>query len=111
MSSAAIAPLHQHAFDPTPVIECGVIGPHQQPGFLLRAPRLESLVWDLTSEIATTRQMWDDERDAWWIAASYLETAVRVVLRSFPSVLVLDEAEGDRLFSRDGRTMLQQRLL
>jgi hypothetical protein len=34
---------------------------------------------------------------------------IRIVLRSFPSVLVLS-GEEDRLYSRDGLTMSQQRL-
>lgn len=93
----------------TPVIECGVEGPHRQQGFLLRAERLETLVWDIDSEIASPRKRWDEERGAWWIAASYLDSVVRIVLRSFPSVLVLT-GEEDRLYSRDGMTMSQQRL-
>ena len=46
---------------------------------------------------------------AWWIAASYLEPVVAIVLRSFSSVLVRGVNE-DRLLSRDGIAALQGRL-
>ncbi len=108
MTSATMAPLHDGS-GATPVIEFGVEGPHRQDGFLLRAPRLETLVWDLDGEIASTRRHWDERRSAWWIASSYLEPVIRIVLRSFPSVLVL-KGDEDRLYSRDGLTMTQQRL-
>jgi hypothetical protein len=111
MNNPAMAQLQQDHATITPVIERGITGPHQQPGFLLRAPRLETLIWDLEREIASTRQFWQEDRGAWWIASSYLDTAIQIVLRSFPSVLVLNEADHDHLFSRDGRTMVQQRLL
>jgi hypothetical protein len=109
VTKAAMALIYEDGDGTTPVIECGVEGPHRQPGFLLRAARLETLVWDLDGEIASTRRYWDEQRSAWWIASSYLEPVIRIVLRSFPSVLVLD-GDQDRLFSRDGLTMRQQRL-
>jgi hypothetical protein len=109
MNGAATALLQRDPEFTTPVIECGVEGPHRQQGFLLRAERLETLVWDLESEIASPRKQWDDRREAWWVAASYLDSVIRIVLRSFPSVLVLS-GEEDRLYSRDGLTMSQQRL-
>jgi hypothetical protein len=110
----SFAPLAAHSPDripETPVIECGIIGPHQQQGFLLRASRVETLVWDLDDEIASTRRVWLEDRSVWWIAASYLEPVIRIVLRSFPSVLVMHDRDDDRLYSRDGVTMSQQRLL
>jgi hypothetical protein len=95
---------------PTPTIEQGVRGPRDQDGFLLRAPRTEELVWDIEAEITSARRVWIAERDAWWIASSYLDVVVTLVLRSFPSVLVLGSEE-DRLLSRDGTSALQGRLL
>lgn len=94
----------------TPVIECGITGPQQQHGFLLRARRMETLDWDLEGEIASARREWQDHRSAWWISSSYLDSVIRIVLRSFPSVLVMHGPADDRLYSRDGRTMIQQRL-
>jgi hypothetical protein len=96
---------------PTPTIECGVTGPHFQPGFVLRARRVEELVWDIENEVTSPRRLWIADRSAWWIAASYLETVIDIVLRSFPSVLVIHQNDGDRLYSRDGSTALQHRLL
>jgi hypothetical protein len=98
-----------HRFQ-TPTIEPGVRGPRGEDGFLLRAPLLEELVWDLEAEVVTTRRAWIDERGAWWIASSYRDTVVAVVLRTFPSVLVLGGDE-DRLLSRDGLSAVQERLL
>ena len=95
----------------TPVIEWGIHGPHHQPGFLLRAPRSETLVWDLDNEITSVRQAWLEDRSAWWIAASYLDTVIDIVLRAYPSVLVLHGPDGDRLYSRDGNVVTQERLL
>jgi hypothetical protein len=95
---------------PTPTIEQGVRGPKDQEGFLLRATRTEELVWDLEAEITSVRRTWMVEREAWWIDASYLDVVVRLVLRSFPSVLLLG-ADEDRLLSRDGSSALQGRLL
>jgi len=94
----------------TPVIEQGVRGPRNEEGFLLRAPYTEELVWDLDVEVSSARRSWVPERSAWWIASSYLDTVVAVVLRSHPSVLVLGTDE-DRLLSRDGSEALQGRLL
>jgi hypothetical protein len=94
----------------TPVIEQGVHGPRNEEGFLLRAPPTEELIWDLDTEVSSARRAWVPERGAWWIASSYLDTVVSVVLRSHPSVLVLG-LEEDRLLSRDGSNVLQGRLL
>lgn len=95
----------------TPTIELHVAGPRNDAGFVLRAPRDEALVWDLENEVVTSRRVWLPEREAWWIAASYLQTVLEVVLRSFPSVLLLDATAGDHLVSRDGSRLRQERLL
>jgi hypothetical protein len=94
----------------TPSIEPGIQGPRSEDGFLLRAPRSEALKWDLETEVVSARRLWLEERQAWWIAMSYLETVLALVLRSFPSVLVIGEAE-DKLVSRDGLLAMQGRLL
>lgn len=94
----------------TPTIEKGVRGPRDEEGMLLRAPRREELLWDLESEVGSARRVWLEDRQAWWIAASYLQTVVTLVLRSFPSVLIVD-ADEDWLVSRDGLPALQGRLL
>jgi len=111
MSDLAFLQRQHEEPDATPVIECGVIGPQRQQGFLLRSRRAETLDWDLEREIASTRREWQDHRSAWWISSSYLDSVIRIVLRSFPSVLVMHSPTDDRLYSRDGQTMVQQRLL
>jgi hypothetical protein len=90
----------------TPTIEQGVRGPRQEDGLILRAPRKDELLWDLEMEVAAARRLWIPEREGWWIASSYMSTVVSIVLRTFPSVLVLGPDE-DRLHSRDGRAELQ----
>jgi hypothetical protein len=95
---------------PTPTIEQGVAGPKGENGILLRTPFSEELHWDLEMEVAAARRHWSADRDGWWVAASYLHTVVGIVLRSFPSVLVLG-ADEDRMLSRDGSDVLQGRLL
>jgi hypothetical protein len=95
----------------TPVIEWGVVGPHQQTGFLLRAPRLETLAWDLENEVTSVRRAWVEHHSAWWVATSYFETVLHIVFRAFPSVLVIHGPDGDRLYSRDGQVVAQERLL
>lgn len=94
----------------TPTIEQGVPGPRGQIGLLLRAPSSDELLWDMEMEIASARRVWVGDLEAWWIASSYLDTVVSLVLRSFPSVLILGQEE-DRLLSRDGLAALQGRLL
>ena len=93
----------------TPSLEQAVPGPRGESGLLLRAPHDEALVWDLESEITAARRIWIPEKEAWWIATSYLDTVVALVLRTFPSVLVFGTDE-DRLISRDGLQALQGRL-
>jgi hypothetical protein len=94
----------------TPTIEEGVPGPRAERGFLLRAPLTEELIWDLEMEVAAVRRLWMPDLHGWWIASSYLQTVVSLVLRSFPSVLVIGQTE-DHLLSRDGHAALQGRLL
>jgi hypothetical protein len=93
----------------TPVIEQGVPGPRNETGFLLRAPPSAELSWDIETEVGSARRSWLEERQTWWFAASYLDIVIALVLRSFPSVLVLGDKE-DRLLSRDGFRALQERL-
>lgn len=93
----------------TPTIELHVTGPRGEEGFLVHAPSNEELAWDLENEVVSTRRLWLSDREVWWIAASYLEPVVVIVLRSFSSVLVRGESE-DRLLSRDGIPALQGRL-
>jgi hypothetical protein len=95
----------------TPTLETGVLGPREREGLLLRADSDETLAWDLANEITSTACTWMEERGGWWIDASYFDTTVDIVLRSFGSVLVLDGDRGDRLLSRDGRVEVQERLL
>jgi len=94
----------------TPTIERGVPGRRGEDGIILRAPRSEALLWDLEMEVATARREWLADRHAWWIAASYFRTIINIVLRSYPSVLILGDDE-DRVISRDGTSVLQGRLL
>lgn len=94
----------------TPTIEQGVSGPRGETGLLLRAPRSEALTWDLEMEVVAARRQWLAERNGWWIANPYLQTVIAIVLRTFPSVLVLGSDE-DRLISRDGGDNVQGRLL
>lgn len=100
--------LPEHEFE-TPSIELTVFGRAGERGLLLRAPSNETLEWDLEAEIVSARRRWLEDRQAWWIAAAYFETVVAIVLRSFPSVMVFDEAE-DQLLSRDGHAARQGRL-
>lgn len=103
-------PAEADALSVTPTIECGVPGSRGESGCLLRVPPVEALVWDLEHEIGSARRQRLEEKGGWWFAASYLDTVIDIVLRSFPSVLLLGTEGGDRLFSRDGRTDIQERL-
>jgi len=87
------------------------MGPRERDGLLLRADPNETLAWDIANEITSTARLWVDEVSGWWIEASYFDTTVDIVLRSFGSVLVLGGDRGDRLLSRDGRVEAQERLL
>jgi hypothetical protein len=94
----------------TPTIEKGVRGRRNEKGLRLRAPHNEELVWDLEMEIVEARREWLGDDRGWWVASSYLQTVIGIVLRSFPSVLIYGEDE-DRLLSRDGKDAVQGRLL
>jgi hypothetical protein len=48
----------------------------------------EALVWDLENEIVSNRRLQLDEEEGWWVASSYFDTTLDIVLRFFPSVLV-----------------------
>lgn len=95
---------------PTPSIELNVAGSTGERGLLLKAPDVEELLWDIETEIASARRRWRADVGGWWISASYYRTVLAIVLRSFPSVLVFGENE-DHLVSRDGTSVLQERLL
>lgn len=97
--------------EPTPTIEIGVPGPRGEEGFLLRSRRDEALLWDLENEVLSARRRWMEELGGWWVDASYLPTVLDITLRAFSSVLVLNGPGGDRLYSRDGVTAVQERLL
>lgn len=101
-------PLPEHEFG-TPSIERGIPGRAGEQGLLLRAPRNETLEWDLEAEIGSARRVWLVDRQAWWISAAYYQTVIAIVLRSFPSVMVFDDTE-DQLLSRDGHAAQQGRL-
>lgn len=106
MKNRVEIPEHEYG---TPSIELGVPGRNGEAGMLLRAPASEELEWDLEAEVASSRRRFLEDREAWWIAAPYHQTVVSIVLRSFPSVLILGPDE-DRLLSRDGHQALQERL-
>jgi hypothetical protein len=95
---------------PTPTIETGVRGRRGEDGVLVKVPWSEELVWDLEMEVAAARREWLPDRQAWWIAASYLRTVIGIVLRAYPSVLLLGPDE-DHMISRDGSDLVQGRLL
>ena len=73
---------------PTPTVELGARGPRGEAGFLVRGPFGEALVWDLENEIVSNRRLQLDEQEGWWVASSYFDTTLDIVLRFFPSVLV-----------------------
>ena len=72
----------------TPTVELGARGPRGESGFLVRGELSEALVWDLENEIASHRRLQLDDDDGWWVASSYFDTTLDIVLRFFPSVLV-----------------------
>ncbi len=71
-----------------PTIQLGVRGPRGEAGFLLRAAVDEPLIWDLEHEIVSARRAWRIEEQGWWIALSYFDTAIDIVLRFFPSIRI-----------------------
>jgi hypothetical protein len=82
-----------------PLIEVGVRGPRGDSGVLVRAPAREALVWDLENEIASTRRSWQPERGGWWIAMSYFDTVLDIVLRTFPAVRVRYSDRDERILA------------
>lgn len=94
----------------TPTIEMGVTGPGRERGFVFLAPRSEGLLWDVESEIASSRRHWREDLGGWWIAGSYYRAVLGIAFRFFPSILVMENGE-DRLISRDGIEARQERLL
>ena len=72
----------------TPTVELGARGPRGEAGFLVRGAVGEALVWDLENEIVSNRRLQLEDQDGWWVASSYFDTTLDIVLRFFPSVLV-----------------------
>ena len=72
----------------TPTVELGARGPRGEAGFLVRGAVGEALVWDLENEIVSNRRLQLEEEEGWWVASSYFDTTLDIVLRFFPSVLV-----------------------
>ena len=72
----------------TPTVELGARGPRGESGFLVRGSFGEALVWDLENEIVSHRRLQLQKDDGWWVASSYFDTTLDIVLRFFPSVLV-----------------------
>ena len=71
-----------------PVRRLHARGPRGESGFLVRGPFGEALVWDLENEIVSHRRLQLQKDEGWWVASSYFDTALDIVLRFFPSVLV-----------------------
>lgn len=71
-----------------PVFELGVRGPRGEAGFLIQAEFPEAVVWDIENEIVSARRAWLSSDEGWWVASSYFDTALDIVLRFFPSVLI-----------------------
>ena len=72
----------------TPTVELGARGPRGEAGFLVRGVLSEALVWDLENEIVSNRRRRLEDEEGWWVASSYFDTTLDIVLRFFPSVLV-----------------------
>ena len=70
-----------------PTVELGARGPRGEAGFLLHGSLPEAVVWDLENEIVSNRRL-QIEKEGWWVASSYFDTTLDIVLRFFPSVLV-----------------------
>jgi hypothetical protein len=79
-------------------------------GLLLRSPFDEDLVETIKS-LPRGDRWWDEEREAWWIAAEHEEFATSAAVASFGSVKIIGlEGESDYYVDREGRTV-QERLL
>lgn len=86
----------------SPVFELGVRGPRGEIGFLIQADFPEGLVWDLEHEIVSSRRAWLSADEGWWVASSYFDTALDIVLRFFPSVRVRYPDTGEERLLRAG---------
>ena len=82
------------AFSVTPTLELGARGPRGEAGFLLRGSLPEVVLWDIENEIVSNRRL-RVTKVGWWIASSYFDTILDIVLRFFPSVLVRYPDTGD----------------
>ena len=88
----------------TPIVELGARGPRGESGFLVRGPFGEALVWDLENEIVSHRRLQLQKDEGWWVASSYFDTTLDIVLRFFPSVLIRypDTGEEKVVHAEDG---------
>lgn len=91
------------------VMECDVLGPRGETGCLLRAPSNEKLAWDLENEVVSARREWLEEEGGWWVAGSYRDTVINLVLRTFAEVLIVDREAGNRIVSRTDDGELTER--
>jgi hypothetical protein len=71
----------------SPTLELGARGPRGEAGFLLRGALPEAVTWDIENEVVSNRRL-QLGKDRWWVASSYFDTILDIVLRFFPSVLV-----------------------
>lgn len=70
-----------------PRVELGARGPRGEAGFLLRGTLPEAVLWDIENEIVSNRRL-RIGKSRWWVASSYFDTTLDIVLRFFPSVLI-----------------------
>lgn len=82
------------AFSAMPILELGARGPRGEAGFILRGALPEAVLWDIENEIVSARRM-QVTKSGWWVASSYFDTILDIVLRFFPSVLVRYPDTGD----------------
>jgi hypothetical protein len=93
-----------------PIMELGARGPRGEAGFFLRGVLTEALLWDLENEVVSNRRL-QLEGKKWWVASSYFDTILDIVLRAFPSVLVRypDTGEERVVHAEDPGAKRQQR--
>ena len=98
----------KRGFSATPVLELGARGPRGEAGFLLRGALPEVVVWDIENEIVSNRRL-QVTKSGWWVASSYFDTILDIVLRFFPSVLVRYPDTGDErvVYADDGASQKQ----
>jgi hypothetical protein len=77
----------EHFFRVTPTVDLGARGPRGEAGFMLRGDLPEVVLWDIENEIVSNRRL-PMGKEGWWVASSYFDTLLDIVLRFFPSVLV-----------------------